>query len=59
MDWQPIETYPRNKTVLLFTDTGYTAIGYQYADFVWRESNDDRILSIPTHWMPLPAPPKS
>jgi Protein of unknown function (DUF551) len=70
--WQPIETAPKMRTVLLFavTDvdedgavrntnmsTGFWHTGYN--EWIW---DGDRIAaweSQPTHWMPLPDPPSS
>lgn len=49
MNWQPIETAPRDGTWML------VACG-------WRREGEDAIggtirWDIPTHWMPLPPPP--
>lgn len=70
--WQPIETVPKMKNLLLFAvtdigedgrvknwkmDTGY----YSSEPGVWTWSGYQvRKSDIqPTHWMPLPEPPKS
>jgi hypothetical protein len=72
-EWQPIETAPRDSTVVLvyradagvftawFTNPGF-ALGLP--DDEWTEdewwSTDGTDLQgdlMPTHWMPLPAPP--
>ena len=59
--WREIESAPKNgKQVLLFDDGEGVCIG-QYTNFyessLW--SNDQRNLTLdPTHWMPLPQPPK-
>lgn len=72
MDWQPIETAPKDGTsVLLFPgDSVDITIGWFSKEFssspgVWKsiekESNYDILVPIiikPTHWMPLPEPPK-
>ena len=70
-DWQPIETAPKQKIVLLWalTDTetgnwkmstGYWMPGYRDEPGSW--TWDGRLLKAyevhPTHWMPLPTPPQ-
>lgn len=64
MEWQPIETAPKDKTILVFqmSDSGYF---YQMAQWeimksgngMWTCSNGD-FVDDTTHWMPLPEPPK-
>ena len=50
MSWQPIETAPRNKWLLLWNeDAGYW-VGQIAINFDPGEPEA-------THWMPLPAPP--
>ena len=68
MEWQPIETAPRDGTyVLLYWPRGdgihETVVeGHFYTardgdEFWWAVSRlEDR--TDPTHWLPLPAPPK-
>lgn len=70
-EWQPIETAPKMKVLLLFAvthidengeiqnwkmATGCYSIGYE--SWIW----DGRPLKPydhqPTHWMPLPKPPE-
>jgi hypothetical protein len=74
MEWQPIETAPRDGMVLLFRPSAY-----EWGKVAPGRHNDDRHairprpywemwLKIggvwesrewpPTHWMPLPQPPK-
>jgi hypothetical protein len=49
MDWQPIETVPIGRSVLLW-DAAYKMVVLQLARKpLWRGH---------THWMPLPAPPQ-
>jgi hypothetical protein len=68
-NWQPIETVPKDRTIVLLylrgegyhgprqcnitagllTDSGYYAISDGYAGVVSDQ---------PSHWMPLPDPPK-
>ena len=64
MEWQPIETAPKDGTeILLFCDGPFKDIGLCY----WR---DDHVMTgwtwgleqpfnFATHWMPLPAPPSN
>jgi hypothetical protein len=63
-DWKPIETAPKDGTrVLGFAGSGSKAIAIvswwnatNFAAGVWVNDRDQ--LFGPTHWMPLPAPPK-
>lgn len=60
-DWRPIETAPRDGTVLLVwreSERGYdhARMGTDWFEGgVWQRS---RRLMPPTHWMPLPSPPE-
>lgn len=61
MDWQPIETAPKDGTELLvhpFDVVRWRAEhgGFWYADRV-SEIDGDWLEEDPTHWMPLPNPP--
>ena len=57
MDWQPIETAPRDGTIGAWCDV----IGGWSADIA---SMEDGVAVFagdcdgPSHWMPLPAPPE-
>lgn len=63
LDWQPIETAPRDVQVLLFCPEDSIYIGEVWTDYT---SEDEKpycmVLEIgevfPTHWMPRPQPPK-
>ena len=82
MDWQPIETAPRDGTKILIWDAGEDGFGQVVARYETRDgwaaigSSTDmmnigrvrwhvaarwhlyQLIKNPTHWMPLPAPPK-
>ena len=71
MKWQPTETAPYNKTVLLLGDSGmlgrrhFVISGYRDKDYRgcdWLDTQNTRLSDYgvePTHWMPLPDPPES
>jgi hypothetical protein len=62
-EWQPIETAPRNMQTILGAHKGSGVVRV-----TWRSAiGDDRYSADympegrfwrPTHWMPLPEPPK-
>ncbi len=64
-EWQPIETIPENDMVLLCFYLGIIRIGKWNGDFF--ECNlalgNTQVtigcprIDLPSHWMPLPAPP--
>jgi hypothetical protein len=56
-DWQPIETAPKDGTNLLVTDGKITALGW-HDEFDAPEDPWCGYIKRPTHWMPLPPPPK-
>lgn len=73
MDWQPIETAPKDgTTVLLFSNKNglnWNVVGYGFWEggediisgwisFGFTEPAGNLGLAAPSHWMPLPAPPK-
>lgn len=56
MEWQPIETAPKDETdVLVWSALGYCVIA-QFRDGYWWGRQLDELVE-PTHWMPLPPPP--
>ena len=59
-DWQPIETAPKDGTVIqLFDPDHFKESSGQFMgnyDEGWYSEHYDWILN-PTHWMPLPEPP--
>ena len=73
MDWQPIETAPRDGTIFLAINAKGSMKGFKY-QFVYSDLQpDNQIWSTDagwrnpgmdwpayfTHWMPLPTPPQT
>jgi len=62
-EWRPIETAPRDGTPVLvgINDAGTRVVLVRWQMDDWRYPFTIRRLKAytPTHWMPLPAPPKS
>lgn len=63
-DWMPIDTAPQDGTPVLlgFPKNLHAQVGHcEYG--VWGALNFDfsftRYVTQPTHWQPLPAPPRS
>lgn len=61
MDWQPIETAPKNDVIVL-TDGGWLMSGF-WNHHCWMTgfSHGDLTVTVkihPTHWAPLPDKPK-
>lgn len=63
-EWMPIETAPKDGTRVLLYRGGF-AESMAVAWFSCMEFNDDcwipmngSVFPEPTHWMPLPEPPK-
>lgn len=61
-EWQPIETAPEREMFIYYRfRDGKHLIGlaYRAEDGLWRDSEKNWHQPIyPTHWMPLPAPPR-
>lgn len=59
--WRPIESAPRDGTTVLLFAPGWDTpkTGWTYADDPWQDCpfSSNRDDYVPTHWMPLPAPP--
>jgi len=60
MTWQPIETAPKDASILLAVWNADRP--YYCREVGWWEESDGGFWSIqvmgePTHWMPLPPPP--
>lgn len=68
MDWQPIETAPRDGTKCLFFSPGYRRAHNENArrphmkvdafSGKWPDARYQLPEAPYTHWMPLPEPPK-
>lgn len=70
-EWQPIETAPKDRSVLLYEPIGgwwlpeprpgvvpHIWVGNWWkGDTLNRAQWNGAMYSAPTHWMPLPAPP--
>jgi len=61
--WRPIETAPKDGSeVLVICSNNEQFVGYRYNDapyFCYAVNRDrGRFFCEPTHWMPLPSPPK-
>jgi hypothetical protein len=59
--WQPIETAPKDGTIVLVWDGENMAVA-DWVEFPYRPGGGwmegIEVFSDPTHWMPLPEPPK-
>ena len=61
MKWQPIETAPKDRTEILAVRDKEIKIVFWYPHLKeWGSQEDwaDDGTWEPTHWMPLPEPPK-
>ena len=56
IEWQPIETVPKDGARILLWTNDYK--GRAYIDCVLPNGETNTYSCIPTHWMPLPQPPK-
>lgn len=63
--WQPIETAPKDGSVVLVYDADLAKLYRVQTAFWndhlsnWQVCDDDSDDVDPTHWMPLPKPPVS
>lgn len=65
MNWKPIETAPKDGAFILayWDEATYPhdiENRYEIVRWIngeWRNENDEDLIK-PTHWMPLPDPPK-
>ena len=66
MEWQPIETAPKGREVLVYIEdfnkvtTAWFCVntGLWPHDEAYTEDGEACNVGLPTHWMPLPEPPK-
>ena len=63
LEWRPIETAPRDKRVLIANSDSEVWLATlrrvgPRAGIRWEHAGLGRVMFIPTHWMPLPPPPK-
>jgi hypothetical protein len=61
MLWQPIETAPKDGTRVLIADSNvWMAVAtFWPCNMYWTDDTISGLkLNSPTHWMPLPEPPK-
>jgi hypothetical protein len=58
MNWQPIETAPKDGEILLFGSAYGGALDYWLGQWCGNHWEDrDGFYLAPTHWMPLPDEP--
>lgn len=73
-EWQPIETAPKDGTAIIYRGKYTTAGACRWwteqdladaecgspEDYcaAWYDADDEDSEVVPTHWMPLPEPPK-
>jgi hypothetical protein len=57
--WQPIETAPKDESVLLLLENPRNIIEAYMTETGWVDCWCSYVAPYkPTHWMPLPEPPK-
>lgn len=58
--WQPIETAPKHdlETLILYSSEGVQIGWFSAFHKCWLTTEDKDVWAEPTHWMPLPTPPK-
>ena len=55
--WQPIETAPRTSMILAHSDGMVRLVIWESGQWVQVGATIEQGWFVPTHWMPLPAPP--
>lgn len=64
-EWQPIETAPKDGTAILVYAGQFCYCVEWVEEFDWWAVEDNKLGPFrlrgqaPTHWMPLPPPPKA
>jgi len=62
MGWQPIETAPKDGTLALIVQQRSASPFFGYFVAYWNgdewKFHTEGFVRDPTHWMPLPSPPK-
>lgn len=56
-EWQPIETAPKDKIILLLNGNRISSAKYNKFEEKWFTHSYSEFL-FPTHWKPLPDLPK-
>jgi hypothetical protein len=56
-EWQPIETAPKNEETIIVWDANVELALWDSVQEEWISLESSFFLS-PSHWMPLPEPPK-
>lgn len=57
MEWQPINNAPDDEWVLVWCRNDDSCMIAMYTEGLWFDENGYTDLN-PSHWMPLPEPPK-
>jgi len=58
-DWQPIETAPKDNLIIGYDPVKENPIQVMKYDYGgWGDAVYQEWSAEPTHWMPLPEPPK-
>lgn len=59
--WQPIETAPKHdlETLILYSSEGVQIGWFSAFHKCWLTTEGKDVWAEPTHWMPLPEPPKT
>ena len=58
-EWQPIDTAPKDGTDVLVWCGGAMFIACMEVGRWFFDRTDYSVKPLPTHWMPLPAPPEN
>jgi hypothetical protein len=56
MEWQPIETAPKDGSVIIVNNYGID-VGYWSAAYNGWLTGGSRTVASPTHWLPVPELP--